>query len=62
MEYFFPQARLKKNVGLLNVGLIVINLVPLERYSKALHFAIIYFFERLRKGEKNEDEKNQLFI
>ena len=44
---------------------IVINLVPLERYSKAKYSALVFVFKKRGKSEekpKNEDEKNQLLI
>ena len=41
---------------------IVINLVPLERYSKGQYFALVFVFKNEEKVKKNEDEKNQLLI
>ena len=41
---------------------IVINLVPLERYSKAQYMALVYSLKNQVKVKKNEDEKNQLLI
>ena len=36
---------------------IVINLVPLERYSKAQYFALVFVFKNEEKVKKNEDEQ-----
>ena len=41
---------------------IVINLVPLERCSKAQYLEMVFSLKNEAKVKKNEDEKNRLLI